>query len=194
MNNQLPVVLTRGKVDAVLPIADENSELANNYNQALALKLVQNQTLDRVDHNVSKNVALRALPLAEADLRQRQPRTDFSGYSPTMDRNGDVGYTHIITPNFINDFRFGFNVLTSDVNNQFAQTAQTTQDPNLASGFPADVDNSNPGIPTSTIPGYSGLGSPIPTGSRMIVHCTGTIRSPGPRASTASWLVRTFAE
>ena len=135
--------------------------LTNNFNQALPLNLVQNQTLDRVDHNVGQNVRLFGRFIwQKLTFESGSPVPTSSSYSPTMDRNGVIGYTHIITPNFINDFRFGFNVLTSDANNGFAQSGMKDAGSQLGiPGFTADVDNNNPGIPTFVIPGYAGLGS-----------------------------------
>ena len=159
-NNQLPVSAVAAKLMQYYPLPNLPG-VTNNFNQALPLNLVQNQTLDRVDHNIGQNVRLFGRFLwQKLTFESGSPVPTSSNYSPTMDRNGVIGYTHIITPNFINDFRFGFNVLTSDVNNGFAQSGLTDAGSQLGiPGFTADVDNNNPGIPTFIIPGYAGLGS-----------------------------------
>jgi hypothetical protein len=160
-NNQIPVDPTSAKILQYYPLPTDNSKLTNNYTAPLALNLIQNQTLDRVDHNIGQNVRLFGRFLWQKLTFVNGNVIPTSGvYSPTTDRNGMIGYTHIITPSFINDFRLGFNVLTSDVNNQFAQNGQNDAGSQLGiPGFTADVDNNNPGIPTMTITGYSGLGS-----------------------------------
>jgi hypothetical protein len=160
LNNQLPVSAVAAKLMQYYPLPT-GPGLTNNFNQALPLNLVQNQTLDRVDHNVGQNVRLFGRFIwQKLTFESGSPVPTSSSYSPTMDRNGVIGYTHIITPNFINDFRFGFNVLTSDANNGFAQSGVKDAGSQLGiPGFTADVDNNNPGIPTFVIPGYAGLGS-----------------------------------
>jgi hypothetical protein len=160
VNNQLPVSSVAAQLMQYYPLPT-GPGITNNFNQALPLNLVQNQTLDRVDHNIGQNVRLFGRFLwQKLTFESGSPVPTSSVYSPTMDRNGVIGYTHIITPNFINDFRFGFNVLTSDVNNGFAQNGIADAGSQLGiPGFTADVDNNNPGIPTFVIPGYIGLGS-----------------------------------
>jgi hypothetical protein len=160
-NNQVPVDPTAAKLLQYYPLPTDNSKLVNNYTAPLALNLVQNQTLDRVDHNIGQNVRLFGRFLwQKLTFVNGNVIPTSAVYSPTTDRNGMIGYTHIITPSFINDFRLGFNVLTSNVNNDFAQNGQNSAGSQLGiPGFTADVDNSNPGIPTSTIAGYATLGS-----------------------------------
>jgi hypothetical protein len=161
LNNQIPIDPIAAKLLQYYPLPTDNSKLTNNYNAALPLSLVQNQTLDRVDHNIGQNVRLFGRFLWQKLTFENGSIVPSSAvYSPTTDRNGMIGYTHIITPSFINDFRLGFNVLTSDVNNQFSQSGLNDAGAQLGiPGFTADVDNNNPGIPTITISGYTGLGS-----------------------------------
>ncbi|MGO4516808.1 carboxypeptidase regulatory-like domain-containing protein [Terriglobus sp. 2YAB30_2] len=159
-NNQLPVSAVAAKLMQYYP-NPTNSALTNNFNSYVPLTIEQNQTLNRVDHNIGQNVRLfgRFLWQKLTYVNGNAVATS-SAYSPTMDRNGVIGYTHIITPTFINDLRVGFNTLTSDVNNQFAQSGQKSAGTALGiPGFTADVDNNNPGIPTVTVTGYAGLGS-----------------------------------
>jgi len=159
LNNQLPVSSVAAQLMQYYPLPT-GPGITNNFNQAVPLNLVQNQTLDRVDHNIGQNIRLFGRFLWQnLTFESGSPVTTSSVFSPTMDRNGVIGYTHIITPNLINDFRFGFNVLTSNVNNGFAQSGITDAGSQLGiPGFTADVDNNNPGIPTFVIPGYLGLG------------------------------------
>jgi hypothetical protein len=160
VNNQVPLSPIAAKLLQYYP-NPTSAGVTNNYNAYVPVSLVQNQTLNRVDHNIGENVHLfgrfiwQKLTVVNGNVIPTS-----SAYSPTMDRNGMVGYTHVITPRFINDLRVGFNVLTSDVNNQFAQNGQKDVGSQLGiPGFTADVDNNNPGIPTITVTGYPSLGS-----------------------------------
>lgn len=159
-NNQLPVSPIAAKLLQYYPLPT-NSALSNNFNGYVPLNLEQNQTLDRVDHNIGDRVRLFGRFLwQKLDYVSGNAVPTSNTYSPTTDRNGMIGYTHIITPNFINDFRVGFNVLNNLANNAFAQNGQKSAGSQLGiPGFTADVDNNNPGIPTITPAGYLGLGS-----------------------------------
>ena len=159
-NNQLPVSPVAAKLLQYYPLPT-NSALSNNFNGYVPLNLEQNQTLDRVDHNIGDRVRLFGRFLwQKLDYVSGNAVPTSNTYSPTTDRNGMIGYTHIITPNFINDFRVGFNVLNNLANNAFAQNGQKDAGSQLGiPGFTADVDNNNPGVPTITPAGYLGLGS-----------------------------------
>lgn len=159
-NNQIPVSAVAARLMQYYP-NPTNSALSNNFNGYVPVSLVQNQTLDRVDHNIGDSVRLFGRFLwQKLTVVNGNAIPTSSAYSPTTDRNGMIGYTHIITPRFINDLRVGFNVLTSNVNNQFAQNGLNDAGSQLQiPGFTADVDNNNPGIPTIAVTGYLGLGS-----------------------------------
>ena len=160
-NNQVPVSAVAAKLMQYYPLPT-NSALANNFNGYVPLVLQQNQTLDRVDHNIGQNVRLFGRFLwQKLTYVSGNAAPTSNAYSPTGDRNGMIGYTHIITPKIINDLRVGFNTLYSNVNNQFAQDGNANAGSLLGiPGFTADVDNSNPGIPTIGMPsGTLGLGS-----------------------------------
>ncbi|MDE1177290.1 MAG: TonB-dependent receptor [Edaphobacter sp.] len=160
VNNQIPVDPVAAKLMQYYPNPTNNA-ISNNFNGYVPVSLVQNQTLDRVDHNIGENVRLFGRFLwQKLTFVQGNAVPTSNVYSPTTDRNGMIGYTHIITPNFINDLRVGFNVLTSNVNNGFAQDGLNSAGSALGiPGFTADVDNNNPGIPTVAVTGYLGLGS-----------------------------------
>ncbi|QNI35616.1 TonB-dependent receptor [Edaphobacter albus] len=159
-NNQIPVDPIAAKLLQYYPLPTQ-SGLGNNFNSYAPLNLLQNQTLDRVDHNIGQNVRLFGRFLwQKLDYVSGSAIPTSNAYSPTTDRNGMIGYTHIITPNFINDLRVGFNVLTNSVNNGFAQAGQKDAGSKLGiPGYTADVDNNNPGIPTINVTNYFTLGS-----------------------------------
>jgi hypothetical protein len=159
-NNQVPVSPTAQVLMQYFP-APTNSLVTNNFNSYVPVSLVQDQTLDRVDDNIGEHVRLFGRFLwQKLTFVNGNAVPTSSNYSPTTDRNGMLAYTHVLSQNFINDLRVGFNVLTSNVNNQFAQNNQLNAGSALGiPGFTADVDNHNPGIPTMTVTGYFGLGS-----------------------------------
>jgi len=82
----------------------------NNYFAPIASNTTTNQTLDRLDQNIGDKVRL----FVRYDW---QNMTVFGGslsptggtYGPMNNRNIAIGYTHVITPRLVNDFRFGRN-------------------------------------------------------------------------------------
>lgn len=159
-NNQVPVSAVAARLMQYYPLPTV-AGVASNYNGYVPVSLVQNQTLDRVDHNIGEHVRLFGRFLwQKLTYVSGSAAPTSTSYSPTTDRNGVIGYTHIINPSLINDLRAGFNTLTSDVNNQFAQLGLNDAGSQLGiPGFNADVANNNPGIPTIAVTGYLGLGS-----------------------------------
>lgn len=134
-------------------VSNLNSTVPNNYNQ--------DQTLDRVDYNLNDSVRLfgryswQKLTFVSGSLAPTA-----NSYSPTTNSNGAFGYTHIITPTFINDFRFGYNKLTTQVLNYFAQNNIAGAGSALGiPGFTADVDSHNPGLPSIAITNFLSLGA-----------------------------------
>lgn len=134
---------------------------ANNLNSTVPTNFTLNQTLDRVDYSLGENVRLFA-------RYSWQKLTYVSGsliptstsYSPTANSNAAFGYTHILTTHFINDFRFGFNKLYSNVLNDFAQRNISGAGSALGiPGFTSDVTDHNPGIPSVIISNFQALGS-----------------------------------
>jgi Carboxypeptidase regulatory-like domain/TonB dependent receptor len=120
-----------------------------------------NSTLDRVDYAIGPNIRLfgryywQSLTALSGSLI---PTNNTS--SPTHDSNGEFGYTQVITPNLINDFRFGYNKLTSNLLNAFAENGMKGAGSALGiPGFTMDVDGNNPGIPSASITNYLELGS-----------------------------------
>ncbi len=133
----------------------------NNFNGTVPTNINQDQTLDRVDHNIGDKVRLfgrynwQKLTYV---LGQVVPTSN--SYSPTTTSNGAFGYTHIIKPNLINDFRFGYNKLSTNLLNYFAQNNIQGAGSALGiPGFTADVTDHNPGLPSILVTSYAGLGS-----------------------------------
>ena len=85
--------------------------------------------------------------------------TDAS-YGPTNTRNTAIGYTHIITSNLINDFRIGFNTVSSNNLNYFAENNLTDAGTKLGiPGFNSDSIYKNPGIPSINFDTYHEAGN-----------------------------------
>ena len=138
-----------------------NTTGANNLSNYVANNINQDQTLDRVDYNIGEKVRLfgrynwQKLTYVLGSLVPTS-----NSYSPTTNSNGVIGYTHIITPNFINDFRFGYNKFNTTLLNYFAENNIQGAGSALGiPGFTSDVDDNNPGIPSINITNYQGLGS-----------------------------------
>ena len=133
----------------------------NNILAYFPSNLVISQSLDRVDENIGEHVRLFG-------RYHWQNITNFGGsvfptnasYGPTDSRNFAIGYTHIITPHLINDFRFGYNKLTSNNLDYFAVNNIADAGTKLGiPGFNSDTVDQNPGIPNFNIDGYEGLGN-----------------------------------
>lgn len=148
------------KLLAYLPLPNLPG-VSNNLNATVPTNVNIDSTLDRVDYNVGEKVRLfgryyyQKLQTLAGSLVETS-----NSYSPTTDSNAVVGYTHILTPHLINDFRFGYNKLSTQLLNTFAQTGVQGAGAALGiPGFTSDVTNNNPGIPTVNISNYQGLGS-----------------------------------
>jgi hypothetical protein len=148
------------KLLAYMPLPNQPGT-ANNLNSTVPTNFTLDQTLDRVDYVIGAKVRLFA-------RYSWQKLTYIAGsliptstsYSPTANSNGAFGYTHIITPRFINDFHFGFNKLYSNVLNDFAQNNTIGAGSALGiPGFTSDVADNNPGIPSVIISNFQSLGS-----------------------------------
>ena len=133
----------------------------NNYNGAVASSFTKDATLDRVDYNIGDKVRLFARYTYEkSQAVNGSVVTTSASTSPTTASNGLFAYTHILRPQLINDFRFGYNKLSSNQLNYF--TASGIKDAGTKLGIPgftADTANNNPGIPTILITNYQGLGA-----------------------------------
>ncbi|CAN5761585.1 hypothetical protein BH10ACI4_BH10ACI4_11010 [soil metagenome] len=140
--------------------------IGTNFNGLVASVFNKNATLDRIDYNIGDKVRLFARYTYEkSNAVNGNIVATSQSFSPTTDSNGVIGYTHIITPNIINDLRLGFNKFQSNQLNYFAQNGLTDAGTKLGiPGFTADTTNGNPGIPTIVLSagptgGYQGLGA-----------------------------------
>ncbi|QHN03222.1 TonB-dependent receptor [Granulicella sp. WH15] len=132
----------------------------NNFQGNLNNVVNSNSTLDRIDYNIGENVRL----FARFDWQSVFNEADsinYAGnnYGPTVSKNGAAGYTHIITPNLVNDLRVGSNIVVTRNINYFDQNNIQGAGSALGiPGFTSDVTAANPGLPTINITNYQGTG------------------------------------
>ncbi len=145
------------KLISYMPLPNLPGDI-NNYNATVPINIQQNQTLDRVDENIGDRVRLFGRYSWQRLFYLSGSVTPTSNaYSPTTDSNSAFGYTQIITPNFINDFRFGYNKLSTDVLSYFG--ANNIQGTTTNLGIPGFTDLGNPGLPDINITSYQGVGA-----------------------------------
>ena len=130
--------------------------VTNNFQGNLPNILNSNSSLDRIDYNIGEKVRLFARYDWQSVFNEAGSTNPVgNSYGPTRSRNGLAAYTHIITPNLVNDFRYGYNIVVTRVLNYFAenniQGAGSALD---IPGFTADVSANNPGLPTINITNY----------------------------------------
>jgi hypothetical protein len=156
-NYACPAAQYAGNIIPVSPIAAKilpylstptGTGTVNNWQGNLPTSINEDSTIDRVDHNIGDKVRLfgRFAWQSVTNFNQAVNLTN-TAYTTTKTRNGAAGYTHIITPKLVNDLRFGFNVLSTQILNQQAQNNETNAGSQLGiPGFTADVDSGNPGL------------------------------------------------
>ncbi len=160
-NNQVTNISpVASKLLAYMPLPNVPG-ITNNLNSTVPTNVTIDSTLDRVDYSLSEKVRLfgrysyQKLQTVSGSLVPTS-----NSYSPTTDSNAVFGYTHILTPHLINDFRFGYNKLSTNLLNAFAENNLQGAGSALGiTGFTSDVDNKNPGIPSINISNFQGLGS-----------------------------------
>ena len=131
----------------------------NNWTGNLPNQINEDSTMERLDHNINGKVSLFGR-FAWQSVNNFTQSTNLANtaYTTTKTRNGAAGYTHIITPRLVNDFRFGFNVVNTFTLNQQGQTNNNNAGSNLGiPGFTADVDSGNPGLVDMTLNPYQGI-------------------------------------
>jgi len=145
--NIIPVDPISAKVLPYLS-APTSGGTVNNWQGNLPTQINADSTMERVDHNVGQNVRLFGrFAWQSVNNFNQAVNLANTAYTTTRTRNGVIGYTHIITPRLVNDLRFGFNVVYTQILNQQAQKNDTSAGSNLGiPGFTADVDSGNPGL------------------------------------------------
>jgi Carboxypeptidase regulatory-like domain/TonB dependent receptor len=133
----------------------------NNIQEYFPANLTISQSLDRVDENLGDKVRLFGrYHFQNINILGGSIFPSSASYGPTNTRNYAFGYTHIITPRLINDFRIGLNTVISNSLNYFAVNNLKNVGTALGiPGFNSDTLYNSPGIPTFNIDSYNGLGN-----------------------------------
>ncbi len=135
--------------------------LTNNFATSAANNNTTDQTVDRIDQNLGDKVRVFF-------RYQRQQESLVAGasnvtqntYSSVYLSNFAIGYTHTLTPNMVNDARFGRNYFNTASLNYFGENNLTSAGSQLGiPNFTADVLYGNPGIPVFTVSGFQGFGN-----------------------------------
>ncbi|MBS1798623.1 MAG: TonB-dependent receptor [Acidobacteria bacterium] len=154
---QCPAAAYPGNIVPISPVAAKvlpylaaptQAGTTNNWTGNLPNQVNEDSTMERVDHNIHGKVILFGrFAWQSVNNFTQSVNLANTAYTTTKTRNGAAGYTHIITPKLVNDFRFGFNVVNTFILNQQAQLKQTSAGSALGiPGFTADVDSGNPGL------------------------------------------------
>jgi hypothetical protein len=137
------------------------TSISNNLNAVYPSSYHIWQTLDRVDENIGDKVKLFVrVHLQDLTIASGTVFPANSSYGPTNSRNYAFGYTHILTPNLVNDFHLGVNKLISNNLNYWFQNGLKSAGTDLGiSGFDFDTKYGNPGVPVLSISGFQGVGN-----------------------------------
>jgi len=133
----------------------------STYSGGVASNVSSNQTLERVDQNIGDKARIFVrYDWQNLNIFGGSVTPTGGSYGPTQNRNIAVGYTQTISPNLINDFRFGRNHLLTNNLNFWAQNGLLDAGTQLGiPGFTGDTTFNNPGIPDVTVSGFLGLGN-----------------------------------
>jgi hypothetical protein len=140
-----------------MPLPNQ-SGIRNNYLAAIQNADDGNQTINRVDHTVNQNVRFFFRYAWQNTTLLNGNTNPNNGYNqPVHDRNLVAGYTHVLRPSVVNDFRFGRQHTTIDSVNFFASPERANAGTEIGiPGFTTDINNS--GLPNLGITGYMPIG------------------------------------
>jgi len=135
--------------------------LTQNYAASTANNNNTNQTVDRLDQNLGDKVRLFfRYQRQQENLVAGAANESLNTYSTVYMSNYVIGYTHTLTPNMVNDMRFGRNYFNTASLNYFAENNLTNAGSQLGiPGFNGDVAFNNPGVPIMSISGFQGFGN-----------------------------------
>jgi hypothetical protein len=166
VNNQIPqselATAAAGiakKYEAYIPAPNIPGITNNLSNVYFPNNLFIAQSLERVDESIGDKVRLF--------VRYHWQNLQYSngnevpvsgGYGPGNSRNLAIGYSHIITPNIVNDFHFGINkFLTDSLNYWYVNNLQGAGTALGIPGFNFDTTDGNLGVPNINISSASGM-------------------------------------
>jgi hypothetical protein len=147
------------KYIAYVPLPNATGTVNNLANAVFPNNLWVAQSLDRVDANVGEKVRLFArYHWQNLTYANGNAVPVGSSFGPANSRNLAIGYTHIITPHFINDFHVGINTLiTNFVNYWYVNGLKDAGTQLGIPGFNYDSTTGNPGIPNVRVANATGM-------------------------------------
>ena len=135
-----------------------NGGLINNYNVNVPNSNDGNQTIDRVDQSIGQRIRLFfRYALGNTDLLNGNPNPNNGYTQPVKDRNFVIGYTHTLSPNIVNDARFGRESVSIDSLNFFNTADKAGAGTAIGiPGFTTDIKNA--GLPNIGITSFISIG------------------------------------
>ena len=155
-NNQIPAselqspsALISQKLEAYM-LQPNLSGVQNNLQNSFPNNIIITQTLDRVDENIGdKNRLYFRYHWQNITIVNGANFPTNASYGPTHSRNYAIGYTRVLKPNLVNDFRIGLNTVLSNSLDYFAVNGPKDAGTALGiPGFNSDTIYGNPGIPS----------------------------------------------
>jgi Carboxypeptidase regulatory-like domain len=155
-NNQIPASelnspsgMISQKLEAYMTLPNL-SGVQNNLQNSFPSNVIITQTLDRIDENIGdKDRLFFRYHWQDINVVSGSNFPTNNSYGPTNSRNYAIGYTHIIKPNLVNDFRIGLNTVLSNSLDYFAVNGPKGAGTALGiPGFNSDTVYGNPGIPS----------------------------------------------
>lgn len=135
--------------------------VSNNYAATFPNNDSFNQFLGRFDQTVGDKIRLFFRYANNDETYLTGATGPFNGtFLPVVTKNWVVGYTQTITPNMVNDIRFGRQRLTTNALNYWTTNNLPSAGTNLGiPGFNGDTAFADPGIPVMTNTGFMSLGN-----------------------------------
>lgn len=134
------------------------SGIASNYLASVSSGNQTNQTIDRIDQTLGEKVRLFFRYGWMNTNLVNGSTNPFNGYNqPVKNRNFVAGYTHIISPSMVNDFRFGRQ--HSDIVSENFFHTESLANAGTALGIPGfTTDLANSGLPDFELAGFMPIG------------------------------------
>ncbi len=134
--------------------------IAQNFDTFAENKKDADQFIGRLDHSISENHRL-FFRYALSDIALLNGNANpYNGYTqPVADRNLVAGYTAVLSPTAINDFRFGRQYTSIDSVNFFSAGSRYSPDAGTQLGIPGFTTSAdNPGLPSIGITNFMSIG------------------------------------
>ena len=165
-SNQIPAselstaaALIAQKYEAYVPLPNVSGITNNLSNVYFPNNLFVAQTLERVDENIGERVKLFGrFHWQDLTYVNGNQVPVANGYGLGNSRNYAFGYTHILTPNLVNDFHAGLNEFTTDSLNYWYVNGLKSAGTSLGiPGFNYDTSDNMPGVPNVQLSSAAGM-------------------------------------